>query len=108
MKRVISLKIYLKWRSSCLLAEIRKHHHRELIVFIIFSESAVIDNIMEFDFQMERSGFRPAINALGDMPVCVVARDGTIQSFNRAIWETTALLLAPGLVTNARFHCFYL
>ena len=52
---------------------------------------------------MERSGFRPAINALGDMPVCVVARDGTIQSFNRAIWEMTALLLAPGMATNARF-----
>ena len=58
---------------------------------------------MEFDFQMERSGFSPAMNALGDMPVCVVARDGTIQSFNRAIWEMTALLLAPGMATRKVF-----
>ena len=65
--------------------------------------TSVVDDNMEFDFQMERFGFRPAMNALGDMPVCVVARDGTIQSFNRAIWEMTALLLAPGMATNARF-----
>ena len=57
MKRVISLKIYLKWRSSCLLAEIRKHHHRELIVFIIFQNQLSLITLWSSTSKWKDQGF---------------------------------------------------